>query len=96
MQLLKDRLDVMAAVDPGDEACCTVLYALKLLQLAQGAVEQSISHVQPRYNEGVEGALGGVNSQKRANAPYVAQVVIGPADMCRHGQVGVYSIAPRF
>ena len=28
MQLLKDRLDVMAAVYPGDKACCTVLYAL--------------------------------------------------------------------
>ena len=73
LQLLKDRLDVMAAVNPGDKACCTVLYARKPLQLAPGdAVEPRISHVQPRRNEGVDKALGAVNSQKRANAAYVA------------------------
>ena len=94
MQLLKDQLDVMAAVYPGDKACCTVLYALKSLQLIPSdAVEQRISHVQPRCNEDMDKALGGVHSQKGANAAYVAQVVIGhradPADVCRHGQVGV-------
>ena len=92
MQLLKDRLDVMAVVYPGDKACCTVLYALKPLQLALGdAVEQCISHVQPRYNECMGKALGGVHSQKGANVAYVVQVVIGhqadPADVCRHGQM---------
>ena len=95
MQLLKDRLDVMAAVYPGDKAYCTVPYACAEAAAAGpgDAVEQRISHVQPRCNEGVDKALGDVNSQKRANAAYVAQVVIGrradPADVCRHGQVGV-------